>query len=97
MLSRNLDVKCSWCGDISTLGEWNDDTYSKCTNREMKRAFVPLTEKRAFVRKTDSFYICPKCKRWSRGSQLRIVHTDDKSLLKLGGESALTTLSNGIK
>ncbi len=94
MLSRNLDVQCSWCGKDSALGEWNDATYAKCTNREMKRAFVPLTDKRAFLRKTDSFYICPKCLQWSRGSQLRIVHTDDRALHKLGGESIITIVSN---
>lgn len=92
MLSRDLDVKCGWCGKDSTLGQWNDDTYAKCTNREMKRAFVGLTDKRAFLRKTDSFYICPVCKKWSRGSQLKIVHTDDPALLKLGGESFVTAI-----
>lgn len=92
MLSRNLAVKCSWCGKDSTLGEWNDTTYARCTNREMKRAFVQLTDKRAFLRKTDSFYLCPICGKWSRGSQLRIIHTDDPMLLKLGGESVMTAV-----
>ena len=92
MLSRNLDVKCSWCGKVSALGVWNDNTYARCTNREMKRAFIPLTEKRAFLRKSDSFYVCPCCDKWSRGSQLRVVHTDDPALLKLGGESVMTAV-----
>lgn len=94
MLSRNLDVKCSWCGKTSTLGDWNDTTYARCTNREMKRAFITLTDKKAFLRKTDSFYLCPCCGKWSRGSQLRIVNTNDVKLLKLGGESVLKAMNN---
>jgi hypothetical protein len=87
MLSRNLDIKCGWCGKDSTLGDWNDATYARCVNREMKRMFTSLTEKRAFYKKSDTFYLCPKCGKWSRGSQLRIIHTDDPELLRLGGES----------
>lgn len=87
MLDRSLEVKCAWCGKTSTLGEWNDKTYNKCTSREMKRAFTSLTEKKAFFKKSDTYYICPICGKWSRGSQLKIVNTDNKELLKLGGES----------
>jgi hypothetical protein len=70
----------------SSLGEWNDLTYSKCTNREMKRAFTQLTSEKAFLRKSDTFYLCPKCEKWSRGSQLSIVDTTDPKLLRLGRE-----------
>lgn len=89
MISRKEQVMCSWCGNKSQLGEWNDLTYSKCTNREMKRAFTQLTDERAFLKKSDTFYICPVCKKWSRGSQLRIVDTEDKKLLKLGREPVI--------
>ena len=91
-LSRTLDVKCTWCGKASTLGEWNDLTYSKCTNREMKRAFTALTSKKAFLRASDTFYICPHCNRWSRGSQLSIVNTDDPKLKRLGNESVVKSV-----
>jgi hypothetical protein len=70
----------------SSLGEWNDLTYSKCTNREMKRALTQLTSEKAFLRKSDTFYLCPKCEKWSRGSQLSIVDTTDPKLLRLGRE-----------
>ena len=86
MISRDVDIKCPWCGSISKLGEWNDLTYSKCINREMKRAFTELTLERAFTKKANTFYVCGKCEKWSRGSQLLIVNTDDEKLLKLGGE-----------
>lgn len=89
-LDRKLDVVCGWCGKKSHLGTWNDLTYSRCTNREMKRAFTPLTERKAFLRKSDTFYVCPLCGKWSRGSQLRITNTNDKSLLSLGGESVMS-------
>lgn len=92
MISRDEMVECSWCGEKATLGEWNDLTYSKCTNREMKRAFTPLTSEKAFLRKSDTFYLCPKCNAWSRGCNLSIVDTDDKKLLSLGGGSAITDI-----
>lgn len=79
-------VRCGWCFKDSTLGEWNDLTYSKCTNRAMKRDFTELTDSRAFLNKSNTFYMCPKCSAWSRGSQLRIVDTDNDSLKRLGGE-----------
>ena len=55
----------------------------------MKRAFTKLTNEKAFLRKSDTFYICPKCAKWSRGSQLRIVDSDNPKLKKLGGEPAI--------
>lgn len=88
-ISRNEDVRCPRCFKHSKLGEWNDLTYSKCSNREMKRAFTLLTEEKAFFRKSDTFYLCPKCGQWSRGSQLAIINTDNKRLLKLGRERVI--------
>lgn len=86
MINRSEHVRCGWCMRTSALGEWNDLTYSKCTNREMKRAFTQLTQEKAFMRKSDTFYICPKCNKWSRGSQLAIVDTTNEKLLRLGRE-----------
>lgn len=89
MIKRSEHVRCGWCLKVHKLGEWNDLTYSKCSNREMKRAFTPLTNEKAFLKRSDTFYICPECKKWSRGSQLVIVDTDDPKLLKLGGEPVM--------
>lgn len=86
-IDRKEIVRCGWCFKDSTLGEWNDLTYSKCTNREMKRDFTHLTDSKAFLHKSNTFYICPKCSVWSRGSQLRIVDTENAFLKRLGGES----------
>ena len=93
-IDRNEKVLCSWCGKISTLGEWNDTSFSQCKNREMRRTFIQLTEDKAFYRKSDTFYMCPKCGRWSRGSQLKIVGTTNPYLKKLGGESIINIIHN---
>ena len=92
MISRNEHVRCGWCMKVSSLGEWNDLTYSKCTNREMKRAFTQLTSEKAFLRKSDTFYLCPHCGKWSRGSQLSIVDTEDHKLLSLGREPVMLNI-----
>ena len=98
MLDRKLDVKCPWCGKTSHLGDWNDSTYNRCTSREMKRAFTNLTDKRAFMKNSDTFYICPKCEQWSRGCQLSIVNTENKSLLSLGRQPKMMFgKSDGVK
>jgi len=89
MISRNEDIRCAWCLKTAKLGIWNDNTFSKCLNREMKRAFTQLTSEKAFLRKSDTFYLCPNCERWSRGSQLKIVNTTDERLLSLGGEPVI--------
>lgn len=85
-ISRDEQVMCGWCYTKSSLGEWNDLTYSKCTNREMKRAFETLTNSNVFKRNSVHFYECPSCHKWNRGSQLRIVDTDNPMLKNLGGE-----------
>lgn len=85
-LERNMMVRCQWCSKKSTLGDWNDLTYSKCVNREMKRLFKPLTEISEWGNKSQSFYMCPNCNMWSKGPQLKIVDTDDPKLLALGGK-----------
>lgn len=89
MLSRNLDIRCQRCGGISSLGSWNDETYSLCVTREMRRTFTELTKERAFKRESDTFYKCPICGQLSRGSQL-IIESDDIKLRKLGRESIIT-------
>lgn len=89
MLNNDLDIRCPRCGKLAKLKTWNELTYSMCSTREMKRAYTQLYEKKAFKQESNAFYICPNCNQWSRGSQLKIVNTDDKELLKLGGRSIL--------
>lgn len=86
-LDNSLDVQCPWCGASNKLKDWDDYTYSHCTNREMKRAYTHLNNSKAFKRSSDTFYICKCCNKWARGSQLSIINTDDKFLRSLGGES----------
>lgn len=94
MIDVNEKVQCGWCGDKATLKEWDELTYSKCVNREMKRAYTPLTNEKAFSHKSKSFYECPNCHKWSRGNKLSIVDTDDTKLLKLGGEPTMGNYIN---
>jgi hypothetical protein len=91
-IGRDNQVKCGWCFNKHKLEEWNDLTYEKCTNREMKRAFTNLSEERAFLKSSNTFYLCPSCGKWNRGSQLSIVDTNDKRLLRLGGESVIKSI-----
>lgn len=79
---------CQHCSKVSTLGSWNDKTYSQCTEREMRKTFRPLMAESSFKRESDVYYMCPICKKWSRGSQLVIV-SDDPKLKALGGESII--------
>ena len=96
-IDKKEKIRCGWCLKESTLGEWNDLTYSKCTNREMKRDFTQLTDSKAFLRKSDTFYLCPKCNKWSRGCQLKIVDSDNPALNRLGGESMFKTVESKNK
>lgn len=76
-------IKCPRCGKNSSLLEWDAYTFEQCTSREMRRAFLHLNSSKAFEAKSDTFYICPTCKQWSRGSQL-IIDSKDPMLSKLG-------------
>lgn len=89
MINNYVDVWCPRCGKVAKLKTWNDLTHSMCTTREMKRAYTQLYEKKAFRQESNTFYICPNCQQWSRGSQLKIVNTDDNELKKLGGRSVV--------
>lgn len=89
MLDERQNIKCPWCDGKSTAKEWDDNTYSECTSRAMRRAYTPIYKESTFRRGAGTFYKCPKCELWSRGSQLAIVDTDDKRLLRLGREPVI--------
>lgn len=89
MINLTERVRCPWCYKVHTVEEWDNNTYAQCTNRQMKRAYTHLTNEKAFKRVSDtqdSFFLCPSCNKWSRGSQLAIVDTKDENLLKLGND-----------
>lgn len=73
MLDKKRKIQCPWCFKISSLGEWDDTTYSKCTNREMKRLYTSLTQKKAFKSNGESYYLCPICGKWSKGNELKLI------------------------
>lgn len=90
-INKSEHVRCPWCIKVSTLEAWENLTYSKCTNREMKRDYTHLYDSKAFSRNIEAYYMCPKCGKWSKGSQLKIVDTEYEALAKLGGESLFKT------
>lgn len=83
MLSLKLVVRCPVCERNSLLREWDELSYSKCTSREMRRAYKHLTDEKVFSKKVDIFFICPKCSNWSKGNQLAI-QSEDPKLKRLG-------------
>lgn len=93
MLDGNLDIRCPRCRQNSKLRVWDTLTYSMCSTREMRRAYTQLYKEKAFKHESNTFYVCPMCRNWSRGSQLKIVNTDNPELQKLGGRSFLYSAS----
>ncbi len=83
MVGKDEIIICQWCNGKSTAKEWNDVTYQQCTSREMRRAFVDVYQNKSFSERADRYYMCPKCRRWLKGSQL-IIDSDDEELKKLG-------------
>lgn len=79
MIDKNASVKCPWCSADTNIIKWNDLTYSQCINREMKRDFIPITNEKVFKNGSVSFYMCPKCSKWSRGSQLILIRPQSTS------------------
>lgn len=92
MIDKNNNIECGWCKGKSTAEEWNNTTLSQCKSREMRRAYTEIYNESTFYRKADTFYMCPLCSTWSRGSQLAIVDTEDKRLLRLGREPVMNEL-----
>lgn len=97
VINKQEKIQCGWCGEKATLEEWDNLTYSQCTNREMRRAYTSLTNEKAFLTKTDTYYECPNCHKWSRGNQLSFVDTEDPKLLRLGGKPTLSNNNQGNK
>lgn len=86
MISDDLNVICPWCGDDSTLKEWNDSSFEECLSRETRRSFVKLNEERVWKKESKNFYKCPCCNKWSRGNKLKIANANTNELKELGGE-----------
>lgn len=86
MVSEHNIIQCGWCKAKNTAEKWNDITLKECNSREKRRAYTPVYKESTFTRGANTFYKCPSCGSWSRGSQLAIVDTDDKKLLRLGRE-----------
>ena len=93
-LGKHEKVKCPWCGRHSVLGMWDIASFKFCTNAEMKKDFTHLTDSKAFDKNTDAYYVCPKCHKWSKGCQLRIIGSTNKELEQLGGEPIFKSVDN---
>lgn len=86
-IGSNLDIRCPWCRKVNKLGIWDLVTFKKCVTAQMKRDYQHMSDPKAYGKDTKSYYMCPKCNKWSKGSQLKFVNTDNPFLLGLGGES----------
>ncbi len=86
MISKTSLVRCPWCEKENTVEKWNDGTFAQCTNREMKRDFMPMTNEKAFKKNSVSFYVCPNCGKWTRGSQLLLIRGQNNSNNELSAE-----------
>lgn len=87
-LSKELLIKCQWCMGSSTLEEWDNTTYSNCTSREMRRAYMRLYTRKAYYENSGKFYKCPKCGKWLKGCQL-IVHNNEGVIKGIGGKPVI--------
>lgn len=70
MIGKEEILECGWCGEKSSLEEWDSLTYAGCRSREMKRSFTSLQKESAYSKGNASYYQCPKCENWSRGNQV---------------------------
>ena len=93
-LSETDKIKCQWCNETANLDNWEQSTYRECKSREMKRKYTSLYDVRAFKHTSKTFYKCPCCGKWLRGSQLTITDAKNSEHLKLGGESIIKTNYN---
>lgn len=89
MIGKEINIKCGWCSGKHKAEEWNELTYSECKSREMRRAYTEIYKESTFSKGADTYYKCPSCGTWSKGCQLSIVDTEDRRLLRLGGEPVL--------
>ena len=94
-LNEKTIIECQWCQLPSYLENWENTTYSACTSRDMRRAYMHLTEVKAFYHNSGKFYKCPNCSKWLKGSQLIVKSTDIK-LSKLGREPIVALPKNEI-
>lgn len=77
-LDKSTIILCPWCNQRSSLDNWNNTTYKQCDTEEMKRDFLPLYYRRTFNEEEKTFYMCPKCERWIKAIQLKLLSTNDK-------------------
>jgi hypothetical protein len=65
--------KCQYCGAPNKAITWDTETFRSCRSRIEKREFQHLNNSIAIEKDNDTYYKCPRCKKWSKGSQLVVV------------------------
>jgi len=94
MISKDADIKCGWCSHVDKAENWNNNSKAACVSREMRRAYRDIYNEKVFDRhKKPAYYKCPKCSTWSKGSQLRIVNSDNPEHRRLGGEPVIKSVN----
>lgn len=60
--------KCPKCGKVHSSEEWNSKTLELCTNRALRRKYVPI-EKAG----DRNWYKCPECGSQNRRKDITVV------------------------
>lgn len=95
LISKDADIECGWCNKSNKAEVWNSISKAECTSREMKRAYKDIFNEDVFNKnKKVAWYKCPKCGLWSKGTQLKIVNTNNSRYRALGGEPVIRTINN---
>lgn len=84
-LTEDTELRCPLCNEISTALQWDTYTESKCTTRQLRRAYKSITTKGILSRTKDFYYCCPYCDKYSKANALRFVRdsvNDIESLIE---------------
>lgn len=91
MIANSEIVLCPWCGNESTLEDWDKQTYSQCKNRDMRRSYIHLENEKVWMKDSTNFYMCPDCGNWVRGNKLKLRN---ENLSHLGGQPIIEIVDN---
>lgn len=82
----NIDniIECPSCKYKATVEEWDKASFSECTSREMKRAYLHLNMVDAFSSNKRHYYMCTGCKQWISGDSLRVYKNNMEKMESIG-------------
>lgn len=72
-LTEDTELQCPLCNEVSTALQWDTYTESKCTTRQLRRAYKSITTKGILSKTKDFYYCCPYCDKYSKANTLKFV------------------------